>query len=226
VHDNIIGKRKVKGVEGTEAGPERGFIVYPPALVFEPFARGRFSCRRRERKNRLSELDEQWTLALAEAERRARAGGRTDLVDYLSLRNANDLARNVSIDWLFETFQSCAGEANRQGYSIQITKGDAHRFAVGNATMVGRLLNFNLGVRKLMIEAGWPRMPRDGFVRGGGLASAHIRHFGRRASDEELLLMRERDSAPRWFILERTGERTSLSEERIRHHLNRFLSEK
>jgi hypothetical protein len=174
----------------------------------------------------LSELDEQWTLALAEAERRARASGRSDVADYLSLRSANDLARSTGIEWLLATFQACAGEANRAGHSIQITHRDAHRFAVGNATMVGRLLNFNLGVRKLMIEAGWPRMPRDGFVRGGGLASAHIRHFGRRASDEELLLVRARDGAPAWLILEKTGERTSLSEQRIRRHLNRFLSEK
>lgn len=174
----------------------------------------------------MSELDEQWMLAMAEAERRARASGRNDVAEYLSLRSANDLARSTGIEWLFTTFQACAGEANREGYSIQITHRDAHRFAVGNATMVGKLLNFNLGVRKLMVEAGWPRMPRDGFVRGGGLASAHIRHFGRRAADEELLLVRAKDGAPQWFILEKTGERISLSEERIRLHVNRFLNDK
>jgi hypothetical protein len=175
----------------------------------------------------LSELDEQWTLAVAEAERRAREAGRADVAEYLSLRSANDLARSVSIEWLFATFQACAGEANRQGHSIQLTHGDAHRFAVGNATMVGRLLNLNLGVRKLMVEAGWPRMPRDGFVRGGGLASAQIRHFGRRAADEELLLVRApADGVPAWFILEKTGARTPLSEERIRRHINNFLADK
>lgn len=165
-------------------------------------------------------------LAMAEAERRARESGRADLAEYLSLRSANDLARSVGIEWLLSTFQACAGAANREGYSIQITKADAHRFAVGNATMVGKLLNFNTGVRRLMVEAGWPRMPRDGFVRGGGLASAHIRHFGRRAADEELLLVGAKNGAPRWYVLEKTGERTPLSEERIRHHLDRFLSDR
>lgn len=171
----------------------------------------------------MSELDEQWARALAEAERRASASGRRDLAEYLSLRNANDLARSTGIEWLLSTFQTLAGEANRAGASIQITKVDAHRFAAGSATMVGSLLTLHLGVRKLLVEAGWPRRPRDGFVRGGGLASAHIRHFGRRAADEELLLARAKDGAPVWFILEKTEERTVLSEARVRHHINLFL---
>ncbi|HYY56598.1 MAG TPA: hypothetical protein VE842_04645, partial [Pyrinomonadaceae bacterium] len=136
----------------------------------------------------MSELDEQWATVVAEAERRARASGRADLAEYLSLRAANDLARSTGIEWLFESFQALAGVANRAGSSIQITHSDVHRFAVGNATMVGRLLTLSLGVRRLLVEAGWPRAPRDGFVRGGGLASARVSHFGRRAADEELLL--------------------------------------
>jgi hypothetical protein len=174
----------------------------------------------------LSELDEQWARAMAEAQRRASAAGRNDVAEYLSLRSANDLARSVSIEWLFTTFQALAGEANRRGASVQITQGDAHRFAVGNATMVGRLLTLHLGVRKLIIEAGWPRSPRDGFVRGGGLACARIKHFGQRAADEELLLVRAQDGAPVWFILEKTEGRTALSESRVHHHIARFLGEK
>lgn len=163
---------------------------------------------------------------MAEAQRRASAAGRNDVAEYLSLRNANDLARSVSIEWLFTTFQTLAGEANRAGASVRITQADAHRFAVGNATMVGRLLTLHLGVRQLIIEAGWPRSPRDGFVRGGGLASARIKHFGQRAADEELLLVRAQDGAPVWFILEKTEGRIALSESRVRHHINKFLGEK
>lgn len=174
----------------------------------------------------MSELDEQWALVMAEAERRARAAGRSDVADYLTLRAANDLARTTGIDWLYETFQAFAGLANRAGSSIQIAHRDAHRFAVGSATMVGRLLTFSQGVRRLMVEAGWPRVPGDGFLRGGGLASGHIRHFGRRAHDEELLLVRSASGVPQWLVLEKTGARTPLSEERVRRHLDRFLSEK
>ncbi|HEX8143604.1 MAG TPA: hypothetical protein VF553_13470 [Pyrinomonadaceae bacterium] len=171
----------------------------------------------------MSELDEQWAMAMAEAERRARASGRSDVADYLTLRAANDLARSTGIEWLLTTFQALAGFANRAGSSIQIAQADAHRFQVGSATMVGKLLTFSLGVRKLLVEAGWPRMPRDGFVRGGGLASAHIRHFGQRSADEELLLVREPDGTPAWLVLEKTGERTPLSEARVSRHLSRFL---
>jgi hypothetical protein len=174
----------------------------------------------------LSELDEQWAMAMAEAERRARAAGRGDVADYITLRASNDLARSTGIEWLFTTFQTLAGEANRAGSSIQITQRDAHRFHVGNATMVGRLLTFSVGVRKLMVEAGWPRVPRDGFVRGGGLASAQLRHFGQRSADEELLLVRTPDGAPSWLVLEKTGERSALSEDRVRRHLNRFLGDR
>jgi hypothetical protein len=174
----------------------------------------------------MSELDEQWAMAMAEAERRARSAGRADVADYLTLRAGNDLARSTGIEWLFSTFQTLAGLANRAGSSIQITHADAHRFHVGSATMVGRLLTFNQGVRKLLIEAGWPRVPRDGFVRGGGLASAHIRHFGQRAADEELLLVRTPDGAPAWLVLEKTGERSPLTETRVHHHLDRFLGQK
>ncbi|MBA3804795.1 MAG: hypothetical protein H0X14_03665 [Acidobacteria bacterium] len=168
-------------------------------------------------------MDEQWAIAMAEAERRASASGREDVAEYLSLRNANDLARSTAIEWLLATFQTLAGEANRAGASIQITQVDAHRFATGSATMVGSLLALHLGVRQLLVEAGWPRRPQDGFVRGGGLASAQIRHLGRRAADEELLLVRTSDGTPVWFILEKTEERTSLSEARVRHHIALFL---
>ena len=171
----------------------------------------------------MSELDEAWALALAEAERRARVSGRGDVADYIALRASNDHARTTAIDWLGATFTTHAGAANRAGASVTSTRTDAHRFRVGNSTMVGTLLTFRYGVRALMIEAGWPRTPRDGFIRGGGLACAQIKHFGLRAADEELMLVREANNAPQWFVLEKTGTRTQLLEARIRQHLAHFL---
>src|SRR5215218_9434911 len=100
----------------------------------------------------MSELDEEWAGVLAEAERRARSAGRGDLVEYLRLRASNDQARNTGVEWLFETFTLFAGEANRAGAGVQISKKDAHRFEVGSATMVGALLTLKSGVRQLMIE--------------------------------------------------------------------------
>lgn len=171
----------------------------------------------------MSELDEAWALAMAEAERRARMSGRGDVAEFLALRASNDLARSAGTDWLLSTFNALAGHANRDGASIQLARTDAHRFSVGTATMVGTLLTFRAGVRQLIIEAGWPRTPRDGFVRGGGLASGHIRHFGLRGFDEELLLVRQGSAAPQWVVLEKSGARSTLVEARMRRHLEKFL---
>lgn len=172
----------------------------------------------------MSELDEAWAQAVAEAQRRARIAGRNDVAEYLALRASNDLARNAGIDWLLSTLTALAGEANRTGAGVQLKRSDAHRFSVGNATMVGTLLTFSAGVRQLSIEAGWPREPRDGFVRGNGLASGHIKHFGLRGMDEQLLLVRQStDAPPQWVVLEKTGGRSTLNEARMRRHLERFL---
>src|SRR4051794_38351440 len=102
----------------------------------------------------MSELDEAWALALAEAEQKARLAGRRDLADYLALRNSNDLLRKAGIDWLLAGFTEAAGEANRAGASLQISTADGHRFRIGNSTMVGRLVTLTNGVRRLSIEAG------------------------------------------------------------------------
>src|SRR6185369_7317213 len=146
----------------------------------------------------MSELDEAWAAALSEAERTARQAGRSDIADYLSLRNSNDLLRQAGVDWLLTEFTTLAGEANRAGASIQIATNQEHRFKIGSSTMVGHLVTLSNGVRRLYIEAGWPRVPRDGFVRGGGLACASIRHLGLKTANDELLLTKSHGGAPVW----------------------------
>jgi hypothetical protein len=172
----------------------------------------------------VSELNEEWAQVLAEAERRARSAGRGDLVEYLRLRASNDKARSTGIEWLFETFTLLAGEANRAGAGVQILKKDGHRFEIGSATMVGALLTLKSGVRQLMIEAGWPRAPRDGFVPGNGLAGGQIRHFGIKSANEELLLVRSPKGIPQWLVLDRHGTRSQLLETHVRQHIKRFLN--
>jgi hypothetical protein len=166
----------------------------------------------------MSELDEAWAAALSEAEHRARLAGREDVVEYLSLRNSNDLLRKAGVDWLIAGFTRLAGDANRAGASIQILKKDEHRFPIGSSTMVGHLLTLASGVRTLYVEAGWPRMPRDGFVRGGGLACANIRHMGIPKAGEELLLTKTKTGAPIWQSVQNKG--FSLHEADMRHHIN------
>ena len=165
----------------------------------------------------MSELDEAWAVALAEAEQRARLAGRGDVAEYLALRNSNDLLRKAGIDWLMTSFVNLAGDANRAGASIQVANSDGHRFRAGTSTMVGRLVSLTSGVRQLLVEAGWPRVPRDGIVRGGGLAAANVRHVGIRAADEELLLSRSTAGSPQWTSV--TKRRHVFHESDIRRHL-------
>ncbi len=178
----------------------------------------------------VSEFNAEWARRIAEAERRARTAGRGDVADYLALRAANDLVRAVGLDWLLETFTAHAAVLNRHhsGAGISIApKHDeaAHRFRVGHSTMVGKSLTLRAGVRSVTIEVGWPRTPADGIVRGGGLALAAVTHFGDRRSNEQFLLVRSSSHAapPQWLVLEESGARLPLLEERVRRHVAHLL---
>lgn len=168
----------------------------------------------------MSELDEAWAMALAEAEQKARLTGRGEVADYLALRNSNDLLRKAGVDWLLTSFVNLAGEANRAGSSIQVSNTDGYRFRLGTSTMVGRLIALSNGVRKLSIEAGWPRVPRDGIVRGG-LAAANILHLGIRSAGEELLLSRSSAGSPQWISV--TKKHYQFHESDVRRHLTILL---
>ena len=173
----------------------------------------------------MSELEEAWEFALAEAHKKAQNAGRTDIAEYLRLRASNDLSRKAGIDWLLNTFEKLAGDANRAGSSLQIAREDSYRFPVGTATMVGPRMVLSLGVRSISIEAGWPRVPSDRFVKGGGLAHGRIRHFGRKAHDEDLLLLRTGDQPPGWISLKQTGEREHFRESCVQRHLAKLISD-
>lgn len=171
----------------------------------------------------VNQLDIEWEQKIAEAQQRARDAGRSDVADYLSLRATNDMARTTGINWLLEAFTTLAGEANRAGAAIALARNDPHRFPVGASTMVGTELTLRIGVRTLTVEAGWPRTPRDGIVRGGGLAAARIGHFGNRDANEDLLLTQTEHGAPQWFVLENAGTRIPLREDRLRRHLSKLI---
>jgi hypothetical protein len=151
--------------------------------------------------------------------------GRTDIASYLALRNSNDLLRKTAADWLQTIFATVAGEANRAGAGIQVSKEDGHHFKVGNATMVGSRLSLGNRVRKLFIEVGWPRTPRDGFIRGGGLACANIKHVGIKASSEQLRLIVDPSGIPRWNVQSHHTGSNEIHESDIRGHIKILLDE-
>lgn len=173
----------------------------------------------------MSELDEAWALAMAEAETRARASGRADIGEYIALRGSNDRKRKFGADWIIKAFTEAAGEVNRAGGSIQTSNTDGHRFKVGSATMVGRKLMLENGVRSISIEVGWPRTPTDGFVRGGGLACANIHHFGMKAASEHLRLQVDRQGRPHWQLYSDGGKASEFHEADVKHHLSVLLSD-
>ena len=171
----------------------------------------------------MNDLEEAWEIALAEATRRAQAAGRGDVTRYLDLRRRNDLLRSAATDWLHAAVISLAADANRAGAAIQIEQQKDHRFRRGSATMVGRQLILRRGVRALTIESGWPRAPRDGIVRGNGLACANIKHIGQPRRNAELMLVSSRNGAPQWLMLD-DDSRTRLTEGDLRRHFS-FLIE-
>ena len=172
----------------------------------------------------MSELEEAWEFALAEAQRKAQSAGRGDIAEYLQLRASNDLSRKAGIDWLLETFARLAGDANRAGASLQMSREDMHRFSVHNATMVGPRLTLSFGVRSLTVAAGWPRAPGDSFVRGGGLAQAFIKHLGKHLLNQELMLVKSATGTPSWVAIDKRGAKKPLLESHIREHLTKLLS--
>ncbi len=169
----------------------------------------------------MSELNETWAEALVEAERRAREAGRADVLEYLSLRASNDYLRVMAIEWLTGIFVDEANQAD--GNRVKVERRDEHHFAVGNATMRGVLLSLRKGVRALELEAGWPRVPGDGIITGGGLAKARIRHFGERGANAELLLVRATSGAPQWFSLEEIRARAPFTTDDVRRHILKLL---
>jgi len=172
---------------------------------------------------RVSGFDEDYESRMAEAQTRARTQGRGDVVEYLSLRAANDSVRARAVEWLLDSVMAAAGELNRAGAGLTLARTDSHRFRVGNSTMVGSRLTLSRGLRSLTLEAGWPRAPRDGIVRGGGLASARAGHFGDRKGDEEFLLVPAGRDDARWLVVDGKGARTDLDQERLRAHVARLL---
>jgi hypothetical protein len=173
----------------------------------------------------MSELDEAWAAALVEAELRARRSGRADIAAYLALRNSNDLLRKTGIEWLIATFETIAAHANRRGASIQTLKESGHRFRVGNSTMVGSLLTLRFGVRRLSVEAGWPRTPKDGFVQGGGLACGNIKHLGIKSASEALVLVQSQRGTPSWVLVEKRGAAAEVHEAKLRRHVAILLAD-
>jgi len=166
----------------------------------------------------LHELNETWATVLAEAEARARVAGRADIAEYLSLRKSNDLLRTTACDWLLMTFRRVAGEMNRAGASLQLSSDDKYQFTIGQTSLVGQLLKLENSARQLLVEVGWPRVPKHGFIRGGGIALGRLRHVGIKSASDEIRLVTSPEGAPRW-IVDNRRQPAEIREANIRQHV-------
>jgi len=172
----------------------------------------------------MNELDRIWNDMLADAAANARSSGRGDVADYLSLKSSNDEIRRQAVLWLFDSLISIAAEAGRHDPSITLEREEPHSFEFRGANIVGSLVRVRQGVRSLTVEAGWPRTPSDGFIRGNAMAVARVLHFGMKRSDADLLLVRHDDEkGPLWFAESTAGTRSEFRVEELLRHFAIFL---
>jgi hypothetical protein len=172
----------------------------------------------------MNELDEVWAQKLSQATANARAAGRIDVADYLNLKATNDLIRQTSVKWLFDSMTEIAARNNRgiAASSVTIESENPHRFDFAKATMVGSLLRLRQGVRCLTLEAGWTRTPADGFMRHSALAAARVTHFGITKANQDLILLRQTNDVPEWFSIDRNGRKSLFNLNKLEEHFRIF----
>jgi len=167
-------------------------------------------------------LKETWTKDLDHAIKRAKASGRFEIADYLTLKASNDRIRRESIKWLFDTVLEIVFAFNKHGAKIKIKQKEKHRFKYKNSNLTGSNLNLKQGVRCLEFEAGWTQRPGDGIIRGGALAAVKISHFGFSKKNEELVLLRY-ENKPQWFLIDNETHRIAFNVRSLRRHFEVFL---
>ena len=146
----------------------------------------------------MAEISDFWSEIVAGNRGDVRGTSRSIVADFIALKATNDEIRVRAVEWLLASFTELAAHANRKNIPVEIERKEPHNFAAYGANMVGVKTSFRHGIRCLTVEAGWTRLPGDGFMRGGALAVAHIRHFGLKQHSLDLALLKPGDRAA-WF---------------------------
>ena len=87
--------------------------------------------------------------------------------------------------------------------------------------MAGTRLKLQQGVRCLTIEAGWTRTPTDGFMRGGTMAAARIKHLGMPRETAELGL-KLNGEVPYWSVFRDEKPVREFTLDDLGSHFRRF----
>ena len=170
----------------------------------------------------VAEISEFWSEFL-----NGQAAGSADpehrvVADLIALKATNDEIRGRAVDWLIASFTKLAAHANRHNFSVEIERKEPHNFAAYGANMVGVKTSFRYGIRCLTVEAGWTRTPSDGFMRGGALAVAHIRHFGLKQHSMDLALLKTGDR-PAWFEIDSDNTARPVELESLIRHMSLLI---
>ena len=166
----------------------------------------------------VSEIDDIWAELLNKHTAEPAAVHGHIVADFIHLKATNDEIRQRAVDWLLGLFTEMAGLATRHNVPIAIERREPHNFTAYGANMVGIKTDLKHGIRCLTIEAGWTRMPRDGFMRGGALAVARISHFGLKHHGADLALLKTGER-PGWHEIDRENVARPIDLENLRRHM-------
>lgn len=172
----------------------------------------------------MTDVSEIWAEILSGYAGRAGSPGRSVVADFIALKATNDEIRGRAVDWLVASFTELAAHANRHNIPIEIERKEPHNFAAYGANMVGVKTSLRHGIRCLTIEAGWTRMPSDGFMRGGALAIAHIRHFGLKQHGSDLALLKAGER-PAWFEIDSENTARPVEIEGLIRHMSVLIDQ-
>ncbi len=171
----------------------------------------------------MNELEKIWTNRLNEARAKAQTSGREDVAEYLALRATNDMLRQTSVQWLFDSLIEIAAETNRTGANVQI---ETENRIVSRMKMPVSAVRSPFSSRGEMSDCskrvGRARLPTV-LCAAGALAVARLSHFGISKHNVELFLVANEQFAEAGFQLIRTDRRELFDARNLQGHFQIFL---
>lgn len=153
--------------------------------------------------------------------------------EYLALKAANDELRERGKKWLWNALDVICSEISRDLSArnkppLQVGRQE-WQFTVEDSTMVGERFGARFREKTLLVEAGWPREPKHGFVPGRGLARARI-GFSQNIMLEaqivaELALKRQNNGDLVWKIIDDKKLGAEVTESRLREYFDLILAD-
>ena len=172
----------------------------------------------------MAEINEFWSEIIFHDHAGQGGQGPGIVADFLALKATNDEIRTRAVESLIAAFTELAAHASRKNIPIEIERKEPHSFAAYGANMVGVKAIFRHGIRCLTVEAGWTRLPGDGFMRGGALAVAHVRHFGLKQHSLDLALLKTGDKS-QWLEIDSENTARPIELEILVRHMGILIGQ-